>query len=718
MGRDVIDRYPSIVTRCSEVLGWDVRAQCLDGAHPGLDDTRYVQPALFLVECLTAQAARDDGADLPMILAGHSLGEYAALCCAGSFELVDGVRLVAVRGEAMSQTGGGTMAAVLGLDAAAVRRLISETVGTRLDLANINSSAQVVVAGPAQAVEEFGAVVRHQGARYQRLAVSAPFHSRYMSSARQRLAQALQECSMRPPALPVISNVTGRPHAADGIRELLLQQLTSPVDWLACMRELYRRGVREVCEQGPGRTLVRLWEQEEQALATVPATNLPGSEPAPDPAAGLGSAAFREDYGVELACLAGSMYKGISSVDLVTRMARGGMLAFLGTGGLSAQEVRENIGELTRRLGRGGRFGVNLIHQPGRAREERAVVDTAMAHGVRFAEVSSYTHVTPDLVRFRFAGVDGHDGAAPSPRHVVVKASRPEVAGHFLRPAPAPLVDELEARGELTAAEARLARSVPVAGDLCVESDSGGHTDGGNPVVLLPTVMRLRDRLGATTRIGASGGVGSPESVAALFRMGADFVVTGSVNQCTAEAGTSEAVKELLCEIDVTDTTYAPAGDMLELGARVQVVRRRTMFAARANRLVQLARWHDCLEALPAAVRDELESRILRRPLEDVWHQVEQRYGTEAGSAGPRERMLLTFRWYFAWTTELALRGDPNDLVHYQVHCGPAMGLANDVFAGTGLERWQDRHVDDVNRRLMTGAADLLSAGASRRPRP
>src|SRR5262249_2810357 len=151
--------------------------------------------------------------------------------------------------------------------------------------------------------------------------------------------------------------------------------------------------------------------------------------------------------------------------------------------------------------------------------------------------------------------------------------------------------------------------SLPVSGELCVESDSGGHTDGGVALVLLPSMLRLRDSVAARhgypgrIRVGPGGALCAPEALAAGFLLAAGFAVTGSVNQCTVEAGTSEAVKDLLAALDVQDTAYAPAGDLFELGARVQVARKGTLFAARANRLYQVYRQHQSLDDIDPATR-------------------------------------------------------------------------------------------------------------------
>ncbi|MGV9897579.1 acyltransferase, partial [Streptomyces tendae] len=216
-------------------------------------------------------------------------------------------------------------------------------------------------------------------------------------------------------------------------------------------------------------------------------------------------------------------------------------------------------------------------------------------------------------------------------------------------------------------------------------------------------------------RVGAAGGLGAPESLAAAFVLGADFVVTGSVNQCTPQAGTSEAVKDLLARADVQDTGYAPAGDMFEIGARVQVLRRGTLFAARANKLYQVYRQYDGLEAIDAKLRRTIEDGWFHRELEQVWKETREYYlragrpqEVERAEQDPGHRMALVFRWYFVHSTRMAMRGDPAERVNYQIHTGPAIGAFNRFAAGTALADWRNRHVDAVAEALMAGAARVL----------
>lgn len=732
MGADVLDRYPALCRQADEILGYSIRALCLDGAPPGLDDTRYVQPALFVVGALSSLARREEH-PAPDVLAGHSLGEYVALFAAGCFDFATGVRLVRRRGELMGQAAGGGMLAVVGVPSTQLAALLARH-APQVDLANHNSATQVVLSGPEAALARVArAVGETSTGRCTNLKVSAPFHSRYMAGAAAEFAAFLAEVPLADPAIPVISNVTARPYPPGGARELLARQMDSPVLWWESMSRLLEQGVTEVVELGPGRVLTGLWaairRQPAPAAAPArPAVGPPAAVPGRVRADRLGSADFRRDYGVRYAYLAGAMFKGVASTALVVRLARAGLMGFFGAGGLTLKEIDTAIREIRAQLGAGARFGMNLLATPGDPAAERETVALYLRHDVRDVEAAGYTQPTAGVVRFRFAGAHRSlDGTPAAVRRIVAKVSRPEVAAAFLRP-PAPgVLAALVADGGLTAEEAEVASWLPVASDVCVEADSGGHTDAGSPYALMPAMRRLRDeavtRYGCPggVRLGAAGGIGSPESVAAAFVMGADFVVTGSVNQCTPEAGTSDAVKDLLAQMDVQDTAYAPAGDMFELGARVQVVRKGTLFSARANKLYQVYRQFDSLDDIDPTTRETIEERYFRRPFAQVWEETREHLSRDRGQdieraeRDPKLKMALVFRWYFAHTTRAALAGVPEEKVNYQIHCGPAMGTFNRVVAGTPLQPWRARHVDAIAELLMTGAAELLDRAVPER---
>ncbi|EFG64231.1 ACP S-malonyltransferase [Streptomyces sp. SPB074] len=770
MGEELFDLFPAYEATADRVLGESVRALCLDDPDGRLNRTRWTQPALYVVNALACARALAEG-PAPDVLAGHSLGEYNALLAAGCFDFETGLRIVRRRGELMGEADGGAMLAVVGLAPDAVRALLDRCGAADIDLANLNTGTQVVVAGPAGSMKAVRAAVRATpGARCVPLATSGAFHSRYMRPAQERFAAFLATVEFRPPRIPVLANVTGRPYPPEGAADLLARQIAAPVRWHETLRELVRRGVTEVREFGPRPMLRPMWEsvlaepdttpRTESRLGSLPTPperpdppearapepagertevrpaapapepvpvrpEAPAPEPVADPAAArLGSAEFREDHGVRYAYLAGSMFRGVSSVELVARLGRAGLRGYFGAGGLGLGTVEKALVALAGTPGLDGRYGVNLLHDLTRPGAEDALTALLLRHDVRHVEAAAFTTVTPALVRFRFTGAHrAADGTPVAVRTLIAKCSRPEVAAHFMAPPPEAMLRGLVAQGALTPAEAEAARGLPVAQDICVEGDSAGHTDGGVSLALVPTTVALAGELTARhgyarrLRVGACGGLGTPEAVAAAFVLGADFVVTGSVNQCSPQAGTSDAVKDLLAALDVQDTAYAPAGDLFELGSRVQVVRKGTLFAARANKLHQLYRRHSGLHDLDEATLGWLERDCLRAPLDQAWKETRAHYldtgrahEVERAERDPRHRMALVFKSYFARTNRAAQEGDPAERANYQVHCGPAAGAFNRTVAGTALEPWRERHVERIAELLMTGAARVLAA--------
>ena len=215
-----------------------------------------------------------------------------------------------------------------------------------------------------------------------------------------------------------------------------------------------------------------------------------------------------------------------------------------------------------------------------------------------------------------------------TPNRVIAKVSRVEVASKFLAPPPERLLHELLHRGEITPEQAGWAARIPMAQDLTAEADSGGHTDNRPAIVLLPTMLALRDRLQAQygydrpLRVGAAGGISTPGSAAAAFAMGAAYLVTGSVNQACVESGTSDAVRQMLAQAEQADVTMAPAADMFEMGVKVQVLKRGTMFAMRAAKLYELYRpsrqpGGDSRDRTDACC----EKTLFRASLEEIWEQ-------------------------------------------------------------------------------------------------
>ncbi|MFX4294313.1 PfaD family polyunsaturated fatty acid/polyketide biosynthesis protein [Streptomyces bohaiensis] len=431
----------------------------------------------------------------------------------------------------------------------------------------------------------------------------------------------------------------------------------------------------------------------------------------------LGSPAFRAAHGVRHSYLAGAMAGGIASADLVIASARAGFLASYGAAG----QLPETIEAALRRFAAeipGLPYAVNLIHSPSEERLEREAVELFLRHRVPCVEASAFLALTPHVVRYRLSGLTRDQQGRPHASHrLIAKISRTETAEIFMRPAPAALVASLLESGHITAEQAELARHLPLADDITVEADSGGHTDRRPLTALLPTVLRLRDtvqhehRYREPVRVGAAGGLGTPVAVAAAFAMGAAYVVTGSVNQSCVESGTSKEAKALLAETGIADCEMAPAADMFEMGVELQVLKKGTLFPMRAKLLHRLYQSHEGLDSLPPAERDRLESQIFRRPLAEVWQECvgyfERRDPAQLDRArgNPKRQMALVFRWYLGMASRWAVTGEAGRRTDYQIWCGPAMGSFNDWVNASYLKPPGNRRVAEVAHHLMAGAA-------------
>jgi trans-AT polyketide synthase, acyltransferase and oxidoreductase domains len=437
----------------------------------------------------------------------------------------------------------------------------------------------------------------------------------------------------------------------------------------------------------------------------------------------LGGSSFCEAHGVRFPYAAGEMANGIATTRMVVAMARAEMLGFFGAGGLGFPEVERAVHELATELAGASNWGVNLIHSPSEPELEFRVAKLLLRHQVPCISASAFMGLTPAVVLCSAAGLSqGVDGRIVRRTRLFAKVSRPEVATRFLSPAPPDLLRPLVERGELSAEEAALAALVPVAEDVTVESDSGGHTDNRPLGSLLPRILILRDELSRRfgyareVRIGAAGGLGTPGGVAAAFALGAAYVVTGSVNQVAVEAGISDDAKTMLADADIADVIMAPAADMFELGVRLQVLRHGTMFAPRAAQLYEAYRTHPSLEELPPQLRAKLERDVLRASIDEVWAQTRQfwrqRDPAELTRAeyDPKHRMALVFRWYLGNSSRWAITGDTARRSDYQIWCGPAMGAFNRWTAGSFLAEPLNRSVVQIALNLLEGAAVITRA--------
>jgi [acyl-carrier-protein] S-malonyltransferase len=260
----------------SDALGVDLWTLSQDGPKEQLNETQNTQPALLCAGMAVMRVLEQQLPEQPVVMAGHSLGEYTALVAAGVLGLADATRLVAMRGRFMQEAvpaGTGAMAAILGLGDEQVREVCAEGAqGQVAEAVNFNSPGQVVVAGNAEAIARVADLAKAAGARRaMMLDVSVPSHCALMKPAAERLAQAMQNLTFNAPKVPVLHNVNVS-EATDpaAIRQLLVEQLFCPVRWVETVQAIGGRGAEIVLEAGPGKVLAGLIKRIDKSLAALP----------------------------------------------------------------------------------------------------------------------------------------------------------------------------------------------------------------------------------------------------------------------------------------------------------------------------------------------------------------------------------------------------------------------------------------------------------------
>ncbi|MAK43930.1 ACP S-malonyltransferase [Spongiibacter sp.] len=270
---DLAAAFPEVkntFAEASDALDYDMWALVQEGEQAQLNLTETTQPVLLTASVAVWRLWLAQGGLRPSMMAGHSLGEFSALVCAGAIDFADAVRLVRARGQYMQTAvpvGEGAMAAVLGLDDAKIEEICAATDGV-VEAVNYNSPGQVVVAGHTQAVEAALGALKDAGAkRAMLLPVSAPFHTSLMRPAGEKLAQALAELTINAPVIPVVHNVHAQTEANPAqIKELLTQQIYSAVKWVSCVQTMTDSGIEMTVECGPGKVLSGLNKRIQKSL--------------------------------------------------------------------------------------------------------------------------------------------------------------------------------------------------------------------------------------------------------------------------------------------------------------------------------------------------------------------------------------------------------------------------------------------------------------------
>ncbi len=441
----------------------------------------------------------------------------------------------------------------------------------------------------------------------------------------------------------------------------------------------------------------------------------------------LGSQSFCKVNAVRFPYVVGEMARGIATAEMVETAVRSGFMAFFGSAGLPLSDIQVALQRLQQSLGSNAAWGANLIHSPDDVDQERATVDLFLQAGVRRISASAFMGLSEDVVRFSAGGLaNDPNGGVIRHRHVFAKVSHATVAAAFMAPPPDDYLQNLVVKGAITKQQAELQSKLPVATAVTAEADSGGHTDNRPLNTLFPSLAKLRYEIQEEHRysdppfLGAAGGLGSPAAVASAFALGADYVVTGSINQSALQSGLSESGRSMLAAASVNDMTMAPAADMFERGVKVQVLSRGTLFAVKAAKLYDIYKRHSDFPALSEKERAYVENNVLGCSFEQAWSEtrawlVDNNPALAAkGDKDGRQRMASVFRRYLFQGSQWARDGVVENATDYQIWSGPALGSFNEWVKDSPLEPLSGRCVAQIGLNLLEGAATMVRANQLR----
>lgn len=750
MGEDLFERYPTYVRIADEVLGYSIKELCLENPDGRLDVTKYTQPALYVIEALEYLKKVEDTQEKPDYVLGHSLGEYPALFAAGAFDFHTGLELVKLRGQLMYEAGNGGMAAVVGLTREEVAEILQNNRIIDIDIANINTPSQIAIAGPNESIEAAKPIFEASGARrYIILKVSGAFHSRYMSKAAERFEEFIVTKTISKPKTPIISNYTARPYESFELVENLIKQINNPVKWVESIEYLMGKGTAEYEQIGPGQAAVNMvmaitkagkaiYADEESEIAArkqalIP-NEIPNVEVLPktkefveekkeemkieeteeiriEKESNIEKDSFCKRYGLFYPYVAGSMGNGISAANLVVRMAQKHLLAFIGTNGSFYDTIASTVREVRNALTKKQLFGIGLC--PGE--KEKKLIELCLAEEIPVIECASYINVSKELVYYKIKGMKKlENGEVFFQNRILVKLSRPEVLRNFISPVPTRLIEELYAEGRITMHEAQLIKNHPTADDVCILTDPAGQTEQYSMISALPTMLEIRDEFkkkydySEYIHIGTGGEIGTPKAIAAAFLLGAEFVLTGSINQCTVEAQTSELVKDMLQKVEIQDTNIVMANDFSGLSIKANVLRKGTLYCARANKLYELYRTYNRLEEISPQEREHIENNYFKTSFSEILGEMEDDNDTKTITSN-KAQLMKVLRWYEKNACKWAIEGNKENKVNFLIYTSRSIGAFNNWVKWTELESWRNRHVDEIAIKLMKDAKEYLT---------
>ncbi|WP_159726835.1 acyltransferase domain-containing protein [Methylosinus sp. Ce-a6] len=534
MGRDLFGRFPALVALADRTLGYSVEELCLEDPRSELSRTAFTQPAIYVVSTLAyLEFERTHGA--PALLAGHSVGEYAALTAAGVFDFEIGLRLVQRRAELMGRADGGGLTAILGISPDEVGEMLARPDLAGLEPANFNTPRQTVVGGPSPLLARLERLCAESGRRAVRLNVSGAFHTSAMREASEEFGRFVTSFAMAPPKIPVALNLTGRLHAGEDLREVLPRHIASPVRWSDCIATLLREGATEFVELPSTGALSRMANEIRSAISSPPPVARQVEEAHGD---------IRDILGRRLVSV--SLGRGISGLELTRSLGRAGVLAFIDTEDAPLDRLEADLSSLVSYPTIVARVGASLTPSLD-AEDERRRVDLFVRLGVRNVELRGYERPSEAALRYR----------SPAPerglRRLFVRVTRASAVDAFL--------DVEAGDGD------------PFAAALCVDTGVWRSRES-EPEDALRHALSRREAArrdggpAGKTLIGVVADPASSGGIAAAFEAGCDFVTTGSAMLLADEARLDSEMRAAIRDPRVGAVAGLPDWWLPELATR------------------------------------------------------------------------------------------------------------------------------------------------------
>ncbi|WP_459480607.1 ACP S-malonyltransferase [Clostridium saccharoperbutylacetonicum] len=714
MGEELFDEFKEITEIADKILGYSIKKLCLENPNGLLNNTKYTQPALYVVNAMSYLKKVRESNIRPDYVAGHSLGEYNALFAAGVFDFETGLKLVKKRGELMSEVTGGSMAAVIGMTFQEIREVIRNKNLTTLDIANHNSNAQIVIAGPEEDISNAQVYFEEAGAlKYIKLNVSGAFHSHYMKEKAEEFASYLAKFKLNKFSIKVVSNVTGELYKEDEVYKSIQSQIYSYVKWNDTIKYLLKMNITEIIQVGPGKVLTSLINKIKDEFYCALEENNIGKFIDKT----LTYNNFTGEYKVKYPYVIGGIERGISSKEMIVKSGTEKILSFLGTKKMDLDEIEESIIYIKDRLTEGEPFGINITYDYFNSEISEKIINLCLKYNVKNIEVSGYTNIPNCVIRYKLEGIKRKNGSLVCENRVFYNTARLNIE-ELLKPISESTVKNLS-RERINYEDVSIFRNISIIDGLTIKCDGNSNNNGFNILNILPVAVRVKNKVLEKFKymnkiyIGVGGGIGNPEALAVSFMLGADYVVTDSINQCSIEANCSELVKDLLEQVGFEDTIYVPDAERFEIGGKVQVLKKGVMFPSRANKLYELYRQYDSYYEIDEKLRSQVEKKFFMKSFEEYYDECKKGLSAEEINIiekDEKKKMAVVFKRYLTESSLLAQKGVDEQRMNFQIYCSPAIGVFNNYVKDSELKDWRKRSVTKIAEVLMNDAKKIIES--------